>query len=635
MKSTAKLPCVSLTVAVLTLVLIQAAAMPSVRIQASAAGSKTIVVPDNYPTISAAVGNASQGDTILVKSGTYHENVAVNKPLSIIGEGSESTVVIGNGGTPSQSVFNVSASNVQLSGFAIESRNYSLITPSEFATGIGVAGDNCSVTDNHILNVYIGIYMGGWGDLCGGKSSTIISGNNITGTFSDGIRLFGGSGNKISGNNIIACNASAVAINGYLNLISGNNLDHNRQGIGLGSSNTVIFGNNITDCINWGIYFETSNTVAAANYIAGNRWGVYLSPDYAPNNNTFYHNDFVNNTKHVSIGSSYNIQNWDDGYPSGGNYWSNYTGTDSNSDGIGDTIFILDSDNTDHYPLIAPFDVSNPGASPLASQPTPVQDHAAALWHFDEVQPNGFTPDATGNNPAVLGSISGNITCPPMPNLVNGKFGKALNFDIPQYVWAFSSPSLDVSQEVTIDVWVRVTGYENTTFNNFLVYCTRTLDKYPERVYGLAVNGMSPENATSGPQGALCGYVYTDTGYNEIVTLQPAISLNQWTHVVFTRSLSTGMHIYVNGVEQSARITYGVQNPTGSIKKGTELNIGHDYIGVIDELRVSDTAIVPQIEIQNPAFWEEWWFWATIVFGILFIAGIVFFIKRSGKRMIA
>jgi hypothetical protein len=146
---------------------------------------------------------------------------------------------------------------------------------------------------------------------------------------------------------------------------------------------------------------------------------------------------------------------------------------------------------------------------------------------------------------------------------------------------------------------------------------------------------MSPENATSGPQGALCGYVYTDTGYNEIVTLQPAISLNQWTHVVFTRSLSTGMHIYVNGVEQSARITYGVQNPTGSIKKGTELNIGHDYIGVIDELRVSDTAIVPQIEIQNPAFWEEWWFWATIVFGILFIAGIVFFIKRSGKRMIA
>lgn len=634
MKSTAKLPCVSFTVAVLALVLIQAAAVPSVRIQVSAAGSKTIVVPDDYSTIGAAVGNASQGDTILVKSGTYHENVAVNKPLSIIGEGSESTVVIGNGGTPSQSVFNVSASNVQISGFTIESRSYSLTTPSEFATGIGVAGDNCSVTDNRILNVYIGIYVGGWGDLCGGKSSMIISGNNITGTFSDGIRLFGGSGNMISGNNIIACNASAVAINGYLNLISGNNLDHNRQGIGIGSSNTVVFGNNITDGINWGIYFETSNTVAAANYITGNRWGVYLSPDYAPNNNTFYHNDFVNNTKHVNIGSSYNIQNWDNGYPSGGNYWSNYTGTDSNGDGIGDTPFVLDSNNTDHYPLIAPFDVSNPGASPSTSQPAPVQDHTAALWHFDEVQPNGATPDATGNNPAVLGSISGNITCPPMPNLADGKFGKALNFDVPQYGWAFSSPSLDVSQEVTIDVWAKVTGYENTTFNNFLVYCTRTLDKYPERVYGLAVNGMSPENATSGPQGALCGYVYTDTGYNEIVTLQPAISLNQWTHVVFTRSLSTGMHIYVNGVEQSARVTYGAQNPTGSIKKGTELNIGHDYIGLIDELRISDTAIVPQIEIQNPRFWEEWWFWATIVFGILFIAGIVFFIKRSGKRMI-
>jgi nitrous oxidase accessory protein NosD len=55
---------------------------------------------------------------------------------------------------------------------------------------------------------------------------------------------------------------------------------------------------------------------------------------------------------------------WDDGYPSGGNYWSNYTGIDeysgpsqneTGSDGIGDTPYVIDENNTDRYPLMAPF----------------------------------------------------------------------------------------------------------------------------------------------------------------------------------------------------------------------------------------------------------------------------------------
>jgi parallel beta-helix repeat protein len=616
---------------VLALIAFQVACVFPLTVQLAHANSKTILIPDNYATISAAVENAAPGDTILVKRGIYYENVAINKSLSIIGEDAQNTIVIGSGGVPSQSVFNISASNVRVSGFTIESMNYSLTTPSKFATGIGIGGDNCTIDSNNILNVYRGIYVGGWGDLCGGKDSTTIAENNITGTFSDGIRLFGGSMNKIYGNNLIACNASAIAIDGYLNQIYKNNLKANRQGIGVGSQNTVLFGNNITNSINWGIYFEASNTVTAANNITGNRWGIYLSPAFAPGNNTFYHNNFINNTKHVNIGSSYNIQNWDNGVPSSGNYWSNYTGA-------GEAVFTIDSNNTDHYPITTPYNISPLDSLPAQIQPGYVQaDNTAALWHFDEILPNGATLDATGNNPAVLGTATGNVSCPPLANLVTGKYGKALNFEIPQYGWAFGSPSLDAPNEVTLDVWVKVTDYENTTFNNFVVYCTRTLDKYPERVYGLAVNGMNPENATSGPQGALCGYVYTDSGYNEIVTTTPAIALNEWTQVVFTRSLATGMHIYVNGKEQAVRVTYGVQNPTGAIKKGTELNIGHDYIGAIDELRISNVAIAPQSETQsqptaqNQPIWMDWWFWATITAGVAFLAGIVFLIKRTNK----
>jgi hypothetical protein len=55
---------------------------------------------------------------------------------------------------------------------------------------------------------------------------------------------------------------------------------------------------------------------------------------------------------------------WDNGYPSGGNYWSDYNGTDlysgpyqnvTGSDGIGDTPYVIDANNTDHYPLMGAF----------------------------------------------------------------------------------------------------------------------------------------------------------------------------------------------------------------------------------------------------------------------------------------
>ena len=259
-----------------------------------------------------------------------------------------------------------------------------------------------------------------------------------------------------------------------------------------------------------------------------------------------------------------------------------------------------------------------------------VDPHTVGLWHFDEVLASNVTLDATGKNPGTLGDV-------PPPMLVEGKFGKALSFDgisfvyvpispYPSYVRV--SPNLDPPAEITIEAWINVKAFKNVTYNNIVVKCTRNGPQWQNatRIFGLAVKAGLPENDILVPKGALGGFVFTDTGgFNEIVTTKPVISLNQWIQVAFTRSLTTGMHIYVNGAEKNVRAVYGVQNPTGSIRNGTELCVGHDSYMDIDEVRISNLAL----ETQISPFWMQWWFWTVIATGIMVLASAVYFLKKK------
>jgi len=78
--------------------------------------SSTIRVPEDYPTIQAAVNAANPGDTVLVASGIYYEHVVVNKSLTLVGENSGTTIVNGSG---SGIVFHVTANNVSISNLCI------------------------------------------------------------------------------------------------------------------------------------------------------------------------------------------------------------------------------------------------------------------------------------------------------------------------------------------------------------------------------------------------------------------------------------------------------------------------------------------------------------------------------------
>jgi parallel beta-helix repeat protein len=195
-----------------------------------------------------------------------------------------------------------------------------------------------------------------------GRNNVTIKNIIVTG-FNSGVWFDSSSNNSIS-ESLVANNGIGIilSVGSQYNSIVENNITGNGgEGIFvLGSSNcNSIIDNNITTN-NYGIsFYLSSNNSMYGNNIQSNNCGIRLQ---TCSNNSIYHNTFVNNTIQVYIAISTNI--WDNGYPSGGNYWSNYAGPDSGrgvgqnqtgSDGIGDTPYVIDMNNTDRYPLMTEY----------------------------------------------------------------------------------------------------------------------------------------------------------------------------------------------------------------------------------------------------------------------------------------
>ena len=301
-----------------------------------------VYVPDEYAKIQWAIENATEGDIIIIRDGTYIENVDVNKRLTIRSENGSSLV---RAAGQNDHVFEITADYVNIIGFTVEGA-------TEWSAGIYIHADYCNISDNNCSNNEYGIYL--FESINNNLSNNTCSNNR------DGIYLFNSRNNQLKSNilvnngiviwgnsitnfmheidksntvngklvyywknvqggkipegagQIILVNCSnvtvenhdltnasvsiEVAFSSYIT-IENNNCSNSWRGISLKYSNNSSISNN--NCSNnfYGIYLDYSNNSSISNNkCCLNNWcGIYL--DYSKNNrisnNTYYSNNIA------------------------------------------------------------------------------------------------------------------------------------------------------------------------------------------------------------------------------------------------------------------------------------------------------------------------------------------------------
>lgn len=263
--------------------------------------------------------------------------------------------------------------SLERDNIVIDGNGYSLCG-SGAGTGISLAGrENVTIKNMQIKNFAYGISLGGLG------------------AFS--------SYNSIIGNNITQNTVSGVYFDYYSNYnsITGNIIAKNNNGIYLyASSNNNIGKNNIAGNSYEGISLCSSSdqNSISKNNIASNWYGIGV--EHSANNN-IYGNNFVNNTYQVR--SSVSTSTWDNAALSKGNYWSDYTGTDNDGDGVGNTPYAVSDGNSDRFPRMTKYN-DFPQDSSYSTAVQEPEDQGQSADPADSSTPPAQTPNETPQEPS-------------------------------------------------------------------------------------------------------------------------------------------------------------------------------------------------------------------------------------------
>jgi hypothetical protein len=275
--------------------------------------------------------------------------------------------------------------------------------------GMTLRGNMSSVESSKLINqLDVGLWVEG--------SGNVVANNTVQGPGVYGIQLLSVLGKPTSGNLITGNTVEGAGVNGIVIAV----------GVASSDFNTVAY--NTVESSARGVVVESDGNDIYGNILIGNVNGAMVTGA----SNHIYHNHFTRNMQQALDPGTSN--QWDDGYPSGGNWWSDYSGTDllhgplqnlAGSDGIGDSPYIIDADSKDNYPFYyvpvppPPRHVTArtsgfSGDVALEWEPPPLLSNGRYLI-YTAATPTGFdfsAPNATVNAPVTTWSEVGAASWP-------------------------------------------------------------------------------------------------------------------------------------------------------------------------------------------------------------------------------